>query len=283
MKERDRTDPLEPRGAILDPEAARRAFEIVRLPPPEDLSPFVRHYWFLRWDLPDGATHTQSVVPLPAANAVIEEATDSVSLAGMHRFDRTLSGRGAVFGTTFMPTGLSAVAHRPARHFVAPRRFADVFSGDPEPLRRLAFGGARDSKIAAALDGYWRAQQPRIDPRAAQLEAAVARAIRDPTIGRADVLAAELDMRPRTLERRMRELVGFSPKQLLRRCRLLEASARLEAGQDVDHAALAQSLGYADQAHFVRDFRAACGRSPGRYAKTLRAPTAERSPRKRAR
>lgn len=270
MKERDRPDPLEPRGAILDRGAARRAFTVVRLPPAPDLAPFVRHHWLLRWDLPDGATHTQSVVPLPAANAVLEAETDSVSLAGMHRFDRTLHGAGAVFATNFTPTGLAAIAHRPARHFARPRRFAEVFTGDVEPVRRLAFGGAPDAAIAEALDDYWRSQGPVLDPRAALVEAAVERAFRDPSIGRADVLAAELDVGVRTLERRMGELVGFSPKQLLRRCRLLEASARLEAGEAVDHAALARALGYADQAHFVRDFTAVIGRSPGRYARAQR-------------
>ena len=39
-----------------------------------------------------------------------------------------------------------------------------------------------------------------------------------------------------------------------------------DAGGDVDWAALAADLGYADQAHLTRDFTATLGVPPSRYA-----------------
>jgi AraC-like DNA-binding protein len=51
------------------------------------------------------------------------------------------------------------------------------------------------------------------------------------------------------------------------RYRLHEAAARLKAGASPDLTALAQDLGYFDQAHFIRDFRRHVGESPGRFIK----------------
>lgn len=44
------------------------------------------------------------------------------------------------------------------------------------------------------------------------------------------------------------------------------AAARADEGAGIDWAALAADLGYADQAHLTRDFTAAVGAPPGRYA-----------------
>ena len=43
-----------------------------------------------------------------------------------------------------------------------------------------------------------------------------------------------------------------------------------------DGAAMAQELGYHDQAHFIRDFRDQVGTTPGRYAKACAVGAEER-------
>ena len=62
------------------------------------------------------------------------------------------------------------------------------------------------------------------------------------------------------------EYVGVSPKWVMRRARLHEAALRADSGVEVDWAALAADLGYADQAHLSRDFTATLGVPPSRYA-----------------
>jgi AraC-like DNA-binding protein len=54
------------------------------------------------------------------------------------------------------------------------------------------------------------------------------------------------------------------------RYRLQEAADRAASGADTDWAELAADLGFADQAHFTRDFTTAIGTSPARYARTAR-------------
>ena len=51
--------------------------------------------------------------------------------------------------------------------------------------------------------------------------------------------------------------------------RLLDAVGRVAAGAFVDWADLALDLGYADPAHFIRDFKRLVGRSPAEYARSL--------------
>ena len=65
-----------------------------------------------------------------------------------------------------------------------------------------------------------------------------------------------------------REYVGVTPKWVIQRYRLFEAAERLASGQ-ADGAQLAHELGYFDQAHFIRDFKAMVGKSPLAFARDL--------------
>ena len=72
-------------------------------------------------------------------------------------------------------------------------------------------------------------------------------------------------MHLRELQRWFNDAVGITPKWMIQRYRIHAALLELERGsQPLTH--LAQSLGYADQAHFARDFKALTGFSPSRYA-----------------
>ena len=98
------------------------------------------------------------------------------------------------------------------------------------------------------------------------IAAIVATMLEDPAVVRVDELAARHAMSPRTLQRLFRRYVGVSPKWVLQRYRLHEAAERIAEGRDGDWAATALELGYFDQAHFIRDFKALIGTSPAQYA-----------------
>lgn len=57
---------------------------------------------------------------------------------------------------------------------------------------------------------------------------------------------------------------------VIQRYRLIEAAERLAAGTVADFAGLALDLGYADQAHFIRDFKKIVGRAPAGFARSIR-------------
>jgi AraC-like DNA-binding protein len=75
----------------------------------------------------------------------------------------------------------------------------------------------------------------------------------------------------RQLERRFADVAGVPPKTLARMVRFDAVRTRLMFSPEVDLTALAYEFGYADQAHFIRDFRAFTGTTPRRFAQEMQA------------
>ena len=91
---------------------------------------------------------------------------------------------------------------------------------------------------------------------------------------RVDDFARAEGLSVRALQRLFSTYVGVSPKWVILRYRIHEALERAGTRTGIDWAALAAELGYADQAHLVRDFTATVGVPPTAYA----AETIRRAP-----
>jgi AraC-like DNA-binding protein len=78
----------------------------------------------------------------------------------------------------------------------------------------------------------------------------------------------------RTTQRVFRRYVGVPVKWVLCRYRLQQAALEIESRPGVDHADLAVSLGWYDQAHFINDFRTMLGSTPGEYVSQYAANSA---------
>jgi AraC-like DNA-binding protein len=94
--------------------------------------------------------------------------------------------------------------------------------------------------------------------------------------GAISALADAQSISVRQLERQFRDQVGMAPKTLARIARFEAAKARLLEAPATSLTALAYELGYADQAHFSRDFRAISSVSPSEYAVEVSAPRMRR-------
>jgi AraC-like DNA-binding protein len=84
-------------------------------------------------------------------------------------------------------------------------------------------------------------------------------------------LADSCHVSRRQLERTFRAVVGSSPKALARKMRFEHARDHLWRTPDCDLATLAHSCGYADQAHFTREFKRFSHRTPGQFVAEMRA------------
>ena len=88
-------------------------------------------------------------------------------------------------------------------------------------------------------------------------------------------LACSLDTGPRQLERLFRESIGVSPKLACRIERVRHAMRLVPLGRPANWADIVHACGFYDQAHFIREFRAIAGMTPGQFAAgcSPRAPT----------
>jgi len=110
---------------------------------------------------------------------------------------------------------------------------------------------------------------PERDENVAAINRIIDRIIADRAITKVDDIVYRLNLNKRALQRTFHEYVGVSPKWVIKRYRLHEAAEQLAAGDGVDWPRLALDLGYFDQAHFIKDFKAIVGTSPAEYAKNI--------------
>lgn len=84
-------------------------------------------------------------------------------------------------------------------------------------------------------------------------------------------LADAVGTSPCSLQRMFRQHAGVTPLWMIRRYRLIDAAEAARAGSPASWGDLAAELGYADRAHLSREFSAAIGLSPTRYAASVTA------------
>lgn len=155
----------------------------------------------------------------------------------------------------------------PCVHLVFHSRVRSGVWGVPGGAFDYALKGAGMMAAAAALLAP---QLPAPDPQAGRVGAILRTIESTPGLTRVEQLAESCGMGVRSLQQLFSDYVGVSPKWAIRRFRLHEAADRLANGADEDLAALAQSLGYFDQAHFTSDFRKLVGQTPAHYRKSQR-------------
>ena len=244
---------------ILNPDAGFEHFRLDRRDPAPDLTPFVERHWVVEWDLRGREPYTSEVLPHPSFHLVVEDEGTFLYGIGADRFQRLLEGRGRAVGVKFLPGGCHPFLRTPAWKMTNRSVAVRAAFGADVPVRADA-----DAQIAAT-EAFLRQRLPAPDPNVAFIGAVVATMVTQPSLTVAE-LAARHGVSTRKLQRLFRRYVGVSPKWVLQRFRLHEAAERMDAIGAAGAAATALELGYFDQAHFINDFRAGIGRSPGRYA-----------------
>jgi AraC-like DNA-binding protein len=259
---------------ILDPHAGAQHFTLDRHAPSADLAPIVDRYWIVRWDLRGAPPFVQETLPHPCVNLVVGTHQPGVWGVGTQRFAANLEGVGWALGVKFRPGGFHPFFAPPDGREIAELTgrslaIADVFGAAGAALERDLHAAdpdaAADTARIAIIEAFLRAREPAPDDNIPLVGRAVELAHGDPHARSCD-LADRTGISPRTLERLFRRYVGVAPKWVIRRFRVHEACARVAAGAPENWSALAHELGYCDQAHFIRDFKAQVGRTPSDYA-----------------
>lgn len=243
------------------------------------LRPFVERYWSVRWDRTGQEPFRSEVLSHPSVNVSVETGSlprfgvdlPAVLLHGVvtRRFTVDLVGAGRVTAVKFRPGGFTAFCGgRPAPDTVVP--LGRQLGTGPDDLLSAVLAEDDDQARAAVLDAALAPHAPEPAPAYLELQELLDRMVDDRTLVRVDQVAALAGVGVRSLQRSFAHYVGVSPKAVLARYRLQDAAAAIDAGTVDDLAGLAASLGWFDQAHFSRDFRAVVGTTPSAYLKQAR-------------
>jgi AraC-like DNA-binding protein len=216
------------------------------------------------WEQTTAAWHEQRVVPDACLDLIWSD--EGLRIAGPDTRARvvTLASGSRLVGVRLRPGAAGAVLGLPASEL------CDISAGAADVL---------GSEAAAALVEALAAGQ---DPHAVLRRAVQERRVREPDPlvlaavmalsrprARVGMVAVELGVSARQLQRRVSDAVGYGPKMLARVLRF----RRLQALAPAPLAELALDAGYADQAHMPAEVTALAGVSPVRFLKD-RTPTA---------
>jgi len=205
-------------------------------------------------------------LPHPNVYLVLEDRRLTISGVSTRKFTRILAGEAFAFGVKFRPGGFrpflqASVCSLTDR--VVPANF--FFGADGDELEATLNSASKEDELVDALDTFFLHHVPEPDQNVELADRLVSVILDQPHIRTVDDLAEETSLSKRSLQRLFKEYVGIPPKWVIRRYRLHELIARLDAGDPLNWPDLALELGYFDQAHLIHDFRTMTGYSPAGY------------------
>lgn len=253
--------------------------------PDPSLARFVRAYYFVDGDKPAGgclrdrlmpsgstlrferrgnwsyALGTASFTPFPSA-AFVGPTTTTVAVSTQSAFQ--------LFGIDLTTLGHVTLSSLPVSA-VADRCEAldDVLESDWSELEARIFNAPNDSAVVDAADAFLlrkigARQHNGVRAEGAALINLVQRSAERQTPV-ADIARA-MDLSERQVERLSRTYLGYAPSRALRRVRFMNAMRAIIAAPSASWIDVAGE-GYFDQSHFVREFRAFAGMTPGQFAR----------------
>ncbi|WP_017590188.1 AraC family transcriptional regulator [Nocardiopsis ganjiahuensis] len=243
-------------------------------------SPAVRHAWVPVWDIPEGSSWPQRTLQYPHALIVVSSSYARFYGVATGLSSVELSGRGWAFGVALQPSSGRPLLGRPMAELVDSHLGLDRLSAlDGAELTAAIRGAMADDPhdteahrsclalVEAAVDAVVER-----DDEADLVDAVCERVETDPSLTRVSQLCEGFGIAERRLQRLLHDRIGISPKWLIRRRRLQEAAHELRTHPDQVLAGLAADLGYADQAHFTRDFSSVVGMSPSGFRRAATTP-----------
>jgi AraC-like DNA-binding protein len=254
-----------------------------RVLPCPALAPVVHHFWVVQWNL--RTPFTAEALPHPAARLTValRSGAHRTEISGVRtlRFSHRLTGTGRVFGIAFRPAVFQQLLGAPMSTLTDRAvPIGSVLGPEGEALARQIRKATGFPQTVSIAEAFLAQRIPSLAPEAARVRDLVERLMSDRSLLRVEDVAEAFGVDVRLLQRVFRKYVGVSPKWVIRRYRLHEAAERLKDPRPAALAELATLLGYADQAHFAREFKQVIGRTPRDFQTLWQTPDA--APRRRA-
>lgn len=251
--------------------------------PSERLSSHVEYFWEGHFNVNPTGVLSQLVVPNGSMELIIHlsdlrcdlydkswSQSPDYTLIGMYTrpYEVKFSHTVRVFGIRFKPEGLYTIFGIPASEFtgsfddmgdVVGREFRDLchrLKETPESIDRTAMA-----------EEYLYKTYQRNNIRFSYVNRAAEIIRQRDGFITIDELSDESCISARQLEREFKIKLGVSPKFYMRISRMNKVHRLLESGRALDFTRLSHECMYADQAHFIRDFKTFTGASPRVFVK----------------
>ena len=237
-----------------------------RFHPSPDLASRVEHFWSVHWNLERESPHKVATLPHPSVHLVFEK--DRTTLDGVRKgmFSRTLTGNGFVFAVKFRPASFYGFYGKDLTALTDKSVYpSEVFGPDFAALEAKVLSAPSPAEMFKCTEDYLRGHLPPEDEDANFLNNLLSRIASNPSITRVAHLVPLSGSTVRQLQRLFNRYVGVSPKWVIARYRIHEVLERVHENTFKDWVYLALDLGYSDQAHFIRDFKALVGTTPLLY------------------
>lgn len=256
---------------ILNADAGMQKFNLTRHLPAEDLAFFIQRYWIVEWDLRGQEPYDQTVISHPNVNMVFERNLTRAYGISRSTSTQRLQDQGKVFGIKFRPGGFyplwqSSVSELTDRSV----GFQELFGFDGHALEEEILAQPDADAMIRIAENFFRERFTA--ERDDQIELAgqiVDTIMNDRSIMKVDDIVRIAGMNKRTMQRLFSRYVGISPKWVIQRYRLHEAAELVEQGGVPEWSRLSLELGYYDQAHFIKVFKAIVGYPPKGYLKEI--------------
>jgi len=202
-------------------------------------------------------------------NGRLNGRTPGPIFSGLHRSTYLIDTRqqSAIMGVHFKPGGAWSLLGIPAGELIDTRIAMEALLGGEarqlmDQLMQTRDAMARLKIVEAALVARHRKNGKALHPA---IEWASSQITRYPEAARIGTLADESNLSGKRFSQLFTRQVGLTPKTFARLRRFQLTLARIHASIATDWCELALAMGYADQAHLIRDFREFSGLTPSAY------------------
>lgn len=256
---------------VLRPGEARERFRLARYLPSEKLASVLEHYWIVEWDLRGQKPYVQEVLPHPCVHLTVEGDGSKVYGVMTGKFSYRLTGEDRVLGIKFKPGAFYPFWGSPVSEITnASLSLREAFGAEGVAFETAVLGAKSDGEMVEVAEAFLLGRSPELGADAKLVERIVASIVEDRELTTVEDVAMKFGLGKRKLQRLFYRYVGVGPKWVILRGRVHDATDRLADGDTANWAELALDLGYFDQAHFVRDFKALVGVTPATYARRVR-------------
>lgn len=249
------------------------------IPPPALLAGFVRHFWYIKQEVKTGV-----VTPF----RLMADGFPSLIFQYQHQFrsfedasitfpktlllghtcnfrDLRIDGNFSMFGVALFPYTAPLLFKTPGKEIAdSVISGEDILKHEDKFLDEEIALAKNDGQQMKILTAYLVKQLNRMIRCDTLVQRAVQLITRSSGIVNIEMLAQNLGISRRHFERRFREQIGLPPKLFSRIIRF-QHTLKYPVSHSLTERAL--SHGYADQAHFIRDFKSFSGINPKYYFK----------------